>query len=238
MNKGMSYGYNWNFYGSAWHLLRFLGYHREYFTGRVCSAAGIDAVRWLDYSFQGRSGGDGRISGVDFLNGANSHEQKALTAWEESWPSHAAACHWDAVGRAVARDRTREWILVEASASVDDLRSSCPMQGPGSIQRLSDTISRTAGDLGEGRIDPWISEYYRFAVSLAILDCLTRSGVNARLLQIFFCGDSRPDAHFCPPDRRSWKPAIMRRYRRLGIGEGTGGILERVHRIFINVNGR
>jgi hypothetical protein len=38
-------------YGSEWHLLRWLGYHRSELDERVCAKLGADAIEWRDSHF-------------------------------------------------------------------------------------------------------------------------------------------------------------------------------------------
>lgn len=233
----LSYGGVERPYGSAWHLLRFLGYHRELLNGKVCGAAGISAIKWLDFGFE-RENGDSELSGMDFLLNGNSHEAKALEAWKDCWPQSGTRHHWDAVGKVLAFDGSTEWILVEAKAHVQELHSSCGAVSPGSLESISGAVSRTAGSLGAESAESWMSEYYQFASRLVVLDFLETRGVMARLVCICFCGDRRPDGLFCPSSEREWRPALQRMYSRMGLSQGGNGIMKRVHHVFLRVDGR
>ncbi|MDY6847012.1 MAG: hypothetical protein SVP52_07740, partial [Chloroflexota bacterium] len=57
-------------YGSDWHLLRFLGYHREYFTKQILTEIGGDAIFWLDFKFSYKNkkcGRDTEYNGLEFI---------------------------------------------------------------------------------------------------------------------------------------------------------------------------
>ena len=233
----LSYGCGRKHYGSAWHLLRFLGYHREILNDRIRSATGQSAVRWLDFGFRG-NGGDDEITGASFLSEGNSREIEALSAWKDYWPQGGTQHHWDAVGRAVARDGTPEWILVEAKANVEEMNSACGAVSAISTEKISGAITLTACSLGVEDTDAWMKEYYQFANRLVFLDFLLRHNVRARLVYIYFCGDSRSDRVFCPLSEKDWRPAISRQHSRMGLKDSSAGILSRVHRIFLRVDGR
>ena len=45
-------------YGSAWHVLRCLGWRRDQFTNHVAQSIGLPSIDWLD--FRAGGGGDGQ----------------------------------------------------------------------------------------------------------------------------------------------------------------------------------
>ena len=38
-------------YGSEWHLLRYLGYHRHYLSQEILNMIGGEILQWLDFKF-------------------------------------------------------------------------------------------------------------------------------------------------------------------------------------------
>jgi hypothetical protein len=38
-------------YGSEWHLLRYLGYHRDYLQNSILQITGGSHIQWLDFPF-------------------------------------------------------------------------------------------------------------------------------------------------------------------------------------------
>lgn len=233
---GLSYGSGPELYGSAWHLLRFLGYHRELLNRRICSSTGLSAVRWLDLRFDGNNG-DQELTGIEFLLDGNVREKEAAQRWKDIWPQRGTQHHWDTVGRAIAGDGSTEWVMVEAKANVEELHSSCGATSARSKEMISDAIKDTAGSLGITDTDSWLSEYYQYAKRLVFLHSLLRSGVNASLVYIYFCGDRRPDNVFCPASEKEWRPVLRRQYSHMGLPDDGRGIMGRVHDVFFGVRG-
>ncbi len=58
-------------YGSEWHLLRYLGYHRALLSQKVGEALGAGSVEWLDFPFA-KDGAplqdDREFRGLEFLS--------------------------------------------------------------------------------------------------------------------------------------------------------------------------
>jgi len=233
----ISYGCGRKHYGSAWHLLRFLGYHREHLNERICSVTGHNAVRWLDFGFSG-NGTDSELTGADFLSGGNSQEEEAMAAWKDAWPHTGTQHHWDAVGRSVARNGTPEWVLVEAKANVEEMNSACGAVSPESLKMIASAMELTAGSLGVTDTEAWMNGYYQFANRLVFLDFLLRHSVKAGLVYIYFCGDRRADRVFCPLSEKDWRPAIARQYTRMGLNGTNRGIMAGVHDVFLHVDRR
>jgi hypothetical protein len=105
-------------YGSEWHLLRWLGYHRAELSRRVADLLAADSVEWLDAGSDAAAADplarDLEWVNFDFLPG----DHPARTAWRSTWPRAwgRVGPHWDAVGVANVGGSS-EWILVEAKAN-------------------------------------------------------------------------------------------------------------------------
>lgn len=64
----------------------------------------------------------------------------------------------------------------------------------------------------------WTGPYYQYANRIAALYFLNEVAlIPARLLFIYFIGDSFPDGRYCPKTEGDWKPLIDRCHRVLGI---------------------
>jgi hypothetical protein len=89
-------------YGSEWHLLRYLGYHRTLLDQQVLESTRASRVDWLDFGFRGPKSKwrDSEIKGLDFL----SPDDPIRKAWADVWPQRGNAPNWDAVGRISAND--------------------------------------------------------------------------------------------------------------------------------------
>ena len=108
-------------YGSECHMLRYLGRHRELLNRHVRAEIPAESIDWLDFPFDARRiWRDGEWKGLDFL----ARESPARRAWSQLWPSRGNPPNWDAIGQAAIGGK-REWILVEAKANVEELRSTC-----------------------------------------------------------------------------------------------------------------
>ena len=110
----MGYGY-----GSECHLLRFLGRHRRLLNRRILGVVGGESVDWLDLGFKpSKAWPDAEIKGLDFLP----QDHPARAAWKQWWPQGRGIHNWDAVGQVRFGD-VEEWLLVEAKANMEELKS-------------------------------------------------------------------------------------------------------------------
>jgi hypothetical protein len=132
-------------YGSKWHLLRYLGWHRETLTHRSVDAIpGAEDVQWLDFPFDPnrKPSGDGEWQSLDFLGEEGRTTQ---AAWREVWPHGRGIQTWDAVGRIRLRS-AEEWLLVEAKAHIGELKSNC--KADGGLDLIRKTVDATKAALG------------------------------------------------------------------------------------------
>lgn len=99
-------------YGSEWHLLRYLGRHRDDLDRRVSVETGATSVRWRDFPFDSEKPRlDREWEGLEFLP----LRHPARLAWAQYWPQSGTQQNWDAVGQAKI-DGADEWLLIEAKA--------------------------------------------------------------------------------------------------------------------------
>jgi hypothetical protein len=223
-----------NGYGSECHLLRFLGRHRRYFNEQVCSAIGAETVDWLDFGFdRTKRWKDAELTGLEFL--PSSHPIR--TAWSKFWPTRGNAPNWDAVGVATFEKRD-EWLLVEAKAHIEELFSDCKASDNGGRALITQALGQTKKSLGVPPDRDWLSRYYQYANRLTVLDFLRSNGMPARLLFVYFTGDSfEPDPMHkfnCPKDEPGWKLALDAQSEWLGL-RPVHSLSEYVHKIFIPV---
>jgi hypothetical protein len=162
-------------YGSEFHLLRMLGRHRRFFDSQVCDAIGADRVEWLDFPSgemrrdkNGKPIWDREWTRLDFLQ----FDDPACIAWQSAWPmSHRGFHNWDATGRLVYGD-TRQWLLVEAKANIEELSSSCKAENQNSIARIKKTLDQTKLALHVAESCDWLNGYYQFCNRLAVLNLI------------------------------------------------------------------
>jgi hypothetical protein len=227
-------------YGSELHLLRMLGRHREFFGRKVLEATAADEVDWLNFPSgekcvvkderqgkQERTLWDREWRQLDFLPLPPDHQ--ARQAWSAAWPTHRQAQNWDAVGRIRFGDKW-EWLLVEAKANLEEIDSMCGAQDPKSVALITKTLDTTKAALGGASAADWTRP---FCHRLALLNVLHDSGVCARLLYVYFCGDVQKGRH-CPGDKEGWLDALDKQDAHLGLAENHK-LKDRIHKCFVHV---
>ena len=71
-------------YGSEWHLLRYLGYHRTYLNKHILRLTGGERIEWLDFRFSRQNvplQRDHEWTGVAFIEDPAVQRQ-----WRAFWP--------------------------------------------------------------------------------------------------------------------------------------------------------
>lgn len=79
----------------------------------------------------------------------------------------------------------------------------------------------------------WLSGYYQVANRLAVTDFLLSHGVPARLLLIYFLGDSAKGRD-CPKTEKDWHGPLERQDSHLGLPPGHR-LSRVVHKVFLPV---
>lgn len=217
-------------YGSKWHLLRYLGWHRQALAeaiGRVIH--GSEGVDWLDFPFDQakKPSGDGEWQSLDFLGDEG---QEVRNAWRQVWPHGGGIQTWDAVAR-IRVGPAQEWLLVEAKAHVEELTSNCGAVGR--LAMVERALTSTKVTLGVSADRDWLKGYYQYANRIAALHFLTEHKVPAHLLLIYFLGDGF-SGRTCPADEAGWSRALDTQAKHLGLPR-THGLAARIHRLFLPV---
>lgn len=231
-------------YGSAWHLLRCLGWRRERFNEIVGAQLGAAYLTWLD--FPPGSGSrtyptgapirDDEWRRIDFIG-----DEEVRRAYGAFWPGRGNQQNWDAVGRADF-GAGAEWLLVEAKAhpgEIDDSGTGASEDGGRPLIRTA--FRMTLGALGyrpdeaAAQAERWLTGYYQNANRLATLHFLTERRVPARLVMLYFCGDEHPRGGARPASPAGWRPHLDRVKNSLGL-RGSSELEGRVHEVFVDVN--
>jgi len=223
-------------YGSEWHLLRHLGYHRAYLSQKVTEVVGGQGVEWLDFCFSQKNAplqDDSEFVGLKFIEDAQVQDK-----WRSFWPRTGNAQNWDAVGRIYVADAT-EWLLVEAKGHIGELESECGATNRVSRQLILSALGKTSKAFGNccQPIEHWLAPYYQYANRLAVLYFLMKEcvpAVKTRLLFIYFYGENREGCQ-CPQSEQEWLLPIQRMANWLGIDKH-GELMQRVHYLFLPVN--
>jgi len=169
-------------YGSEFHLLRYLGRHRNLLNERILSLLGYSNlnVYWLDYKFDfSKVVPDREFIGIEFLKERPDFE-KLKNSWKEHWPSMNNAQNWDAICKI-----DNEWILVEAKANKNEIFSNSQ-----ATENSKNFISQKFNDIkkkfGIVTGHDWNCKYYQKANRILFLNYLLENGIEAKLLFIYF----------------------------------------------------
>ena len=223
-------------YGSEWHLLRYLGYHRSYLNDQVMELIGAHSMEWLDFGFSEVNDPlhyDKEVKGLEFIQDTDVQKK-----WQRFWPQTGNSQNWDAIGKANINGET-EWLLVEAKAHVQELNSNCGAKNYSSLNKIRNALKETIETIGDisKPTDYWLTPYYQYANRLAVLYFLMHKcspAVNSRLLFIYFYGDYHEGA-ICPQSAEEWQSNIQVMKAHLGIDERSQ-LNQRVHYLFLPVN--
>jgi hypothetical protein len=231
-------------YGSAWHVLRCLGWRRKEFSAHVAKSIGANSIEWLDFPVGGSgfypTGAPIRDSEWTRLAFATAD---ARVAYDSFWPKAGTQQNWDVVGLADYGNAGREFVLVEAKAHTGEIK----FKGTEASEKGGRPVIRQAFVstlLGMGRSadeatalgEAWLGGCYQHANRLATLYFLLREGVPARAVFLYFCGDAHPHGNFdCPSTPEAWKPTLTKVKSQLGL-HGDSELETRTHDVFVDVN--
>ncbi len=223
-------------YGSEWHLLRYLGYHREYLNRLILEKTGGTSIQWLDFKFSNNNSPllhDKELKGLEFIL-----DKQVQEIWKSFWPQTGNPQNWDAVGK-LNKNGREEWLLVEAKGHLEEINSDCGAKNSDSIQQITSALLETSAAFGnnEQPIENWLKNYYQYANRLAVLNFLTNKLsplIPANLLFIYFVGDNQVNFK-CPQNKEEWIPALDEMEAWLGIKKNAE-LNKRVYKLFLPVN--
>lgn len=229
-------------YGSAWHLLRCLGWQRERFTDHVSRSIGVSTINWLDFPLGGKlnypSGmpiRDGEWKRIKFAAAELKEQYKAF------WPSRGEQQNWDAVGYSNSVSG-EELVLVEAKAHPAEIKfngTDASEDGGRPIIRnaFQETLRACNFDESSAMIqaEKWLTGCYQYANRLATLHFFHKQNISARLVFLYFCGDQHPSGIYCPQVVAEWDETLKLVKSYLGL-KGTSDLESRIHTVFIDVN--
>jgi hypothetical protein len=221
-------------YGSEWHLLRYLGRHRNTLNQKIEEETGGRVVDWLDFQFDRKSRFlDAEWKGMDFLTIGSTGALKQ--EWAEFWPQTGNVQNWDAVGW-LAVGSKMELLLVEAKAHAEELKSPCGAKPHGGLDMICRAFESTISAFGlHAKVGDWLKPYYQYCNRLAALHFLREKGVPARLIFIYFTGDHM-EGRECPDSPSGWHDALQRLYDHIEFPwskQQDYGI----HKVFLDVRG-
>lgn len=234
-------------YGSEWHLLRYLGYHRDALDRAVRRSIPYSSVpRWLDWGFERRLTAvekgpprflDDEFAGVDFLTAPE--QDRLRTPLRGFWPCTGNLPNWDAIARLNIGGEP-SWLIVEAKSHLGELNSICKAKARdvgGGRDQIIQAFRDTQQALGVGKdAEAWLGPFYQFSNRLAFLNFFLREGVPVHLLCIYFLGDRFPGGRgvFCPETEPEWQTALAVMEQHVG-WQPDGLLSGLVHKLFLPV---
>jgi hypothetical protein len=217
-------------YGSECHLLRYLGRHRKRLDQIVKASVGAEEIDWLDWDFDAsKTMLDRELKGVDFLETTN-HAHKN---WPSFWPQSGNQPNWDAVAR-IHVNGVSEWLLVEAKANIQELKSWCKADPTGGLPLITRSLTKVKSNLGVAEECDWLNGYYQYCNRIAVLEFLNRFGTPSRLLFVYFVGDKIRPGAMCPAKVADWQTALIKQKEHVGLDK-PHGLSNRVHEIYLDV---
>lgn len=218
-----------NGYGSEFQLLRFLGHHRNELNQIVKKALRTDSeIEWLDFPYDDKKlSGDGEYIGINFLSSLPNNSD-IKTKWDNFWPSRNKAQHWDAIAKV---DDT--WILVEAKAHSEEMKSDCGAGENG--KKIIE--SQMIGLINEKGIKPngsWLKEYYQKANRLLFAYFLETNDIQCRVLYIYFVNGFKNKGVV---EEKDWEKLIKEQDTYLGIVDNDW-VKHKVKNIIVNCKKR
>jgi hypothetical protein len=249
-------------YGSEFHLLRYLAYHRSDLSHAIERETRGKVLDWVEFSFGSQRAFphlDAEWKGLEFLD----PDTCVRSAWAKFWPQTGNVPNWDAVGLMQSGSHV-EYLLVEAKGHPSEINSNCGAKPDGGLQQIQDALSETIrANSFCADVEKWLSPYYQYANRLAHLQFLLQHNISARLIFIYFLGDRRPkippgnwwddeptpsvlgghrpreapenrEPVICPQTVQEWDPYLKEMYGHLGL-KGESKLEQRVHRVFLPV---
>jgi hypothetical protein len=195
-------------FGSEFHLLRWMGRHRNGFDNHIKNLLQVDNISWLDFEFDaGAMIPDKELIGLSFL-GRDSQFDNVISKWRDEWPQRGNSMNWDLVGY-TENSNERTWIFIEAKAHLGELEQSSNASNE-SLKKINKALTKAAENNGINMIDknPWTKKYYQLANRIYILDLLKRCSIKAKLINIYFIGDLNSRSRKSPQDKETWQSKI------------------------------
>lgn len=221
-------------YGSEWHLLRWMGRHRQVLDKMLLSTIqkGGWKIEWIDFNFKrGETWPDAELKGLEFLN--NYGELK--NNWETFWPVGSGIHNWDAVGW-VYSGEDKELLLIEAKANIQEVVSNCQAKDKDSIKKIRHSLELVKKGLGVNAENDWAKKYYQFANRMAILYFLHQHSIPAHLVFIYFIGDRSGKRRTCPQSTSEWKSILKDQKEYMGLPKGHP-LEARIQELFLRIDG-
>jgi hypothetical protein len=221
-------------YGSKWHLRSLLARHSgclEQTVIAALSADGVTSASWIDWHPSYSEPETPELRGVDFLTTGS----LTFTEWKRWWPRTGNVQNWDAVGTLHHAEGKCEWLLFEAKANLEEVHVHCKAKAHGGLPLIKSRLLETQLACGITETRDWTKEFYQYANRLALLHFLIGKHVLARIMFLYFIGDTGNSGRDCPASREPWDMKLRELKRYLGL-TGRSELEKRVHHVFFDVD--
>ncbi len=229
-------------YGSEWHLLRYLGYHRTALNKAILDAieeaerTDGGTINWEDSLFSAKRQAlhdDCESGGIEFI-----WDSDVTKLWNQYWPVRGTSPQWDAVGKLMSEEQD-DWLLVEAKAHFGEMESPWHAKNAESQAMIRSAMADTAKVVTRGGVptNAWLNKFYQYANRLAVLNFLSRTytpPIPARLIFIYFYGELMPNCE-CPQTQDEWEDHLHSVHSEMDI-DPQSPLMQRVHHVYLAVN--
>ena len=179
-------------YGSEYHLMRFLGRHRDLLEERIKKTINESgSIHWLDFEFDdplSSLSGDKELKGLSFLEKLDIPEDKVRSVISDYHDYSINKIdrwqNWDAIF--TLNDTL---YLVEAKAHTSELSSGDEEHGGKSKEEILRFFREQLEENPKYQLPisrAWLKRYYQLANRLATAAFLTEHGIKTKALYIYF----------------------------------------------------
>ena len=227
-------------YGSEWHFIRYLAYHRVLLEKRICELGNFRSVEFLDFPFSQNPSilhDDSEYGGIEFLDAQVVGKERLASiaeAWKTFWPQTGNPPQWDAIALAKTKEESH-YLIFEAKAHSRELRSSCTAS-PGSSEIIERAFTKTRTDLGLEPAKDWKKDYYQIANRIAVCNFLNQHDVSTYIVNLYFMGERSPlfpTNSNCSTSIEDWEEYIEAQYHHLGLQPGE---YDRLLNLFLHIH--
>lgn len=228
-------------FGSEWHMRTLLARSPEVISQAVLSVlseSGINYPSDINWHPNYLELGKPELRGLDFLP----IDSPVRLEWVKHWPSQGNVHNWDGISSFQKEGGDKEWLLIEAKANLQEVRSNCGAKGmkegekaaPGGLTLIKATLEKAQEAIGISREKDWTRGHYQYANRLALLHFLHSHGIAARLVFLYFSGDAGGGNRNCPDSPDGWTKTLRDMKKSLGL-TGESNLEQHVHEIFLTV---
>jgi hypothetical protein len=205
--------------------MRYLAHHRVFLNRKIKALLGETGnVEWID------SPPNGEWRALNFLK----NDVELQEEWHNFWPAKDEQQAWSVVAWHHAQ-AVPDLLLMDASSSLEELKSSCGAREKGSLTQIRQAFERTKAALGVSADRDWERGHFGYAARLCALQFLHDRGIPpTRLIFIHFYGDQPGRGRTCPKSPDGWGPALRKQDEHLGL-VGNWKLKDRVHRVYLPV---